>query len=806
MSKINVQPFVSTLLASLLGLCANVASAAPTVSLRWEPAIVTHSGKSTLIWGSTGAVACQLNALPWSSSSGTLNGSWLGVNRTRSTTSTYQCKDARGNIISTTAKLSVLPKPAVSMRWEPAEVTRGGTSKLIWQSTNASECQINTQPWSNSSRTLKGDWIGVNRTSSTTSTYRCKDYNGDIVSTSAELIVHPKPTVSLRWEPENISYLETSTLIWNSSNATECKVNHLPWSGSAGTLNGSWKGTNRTSSTTSTFQCKDYNGDIISTTANLNVHQNPSISNIKVLSKDEQIVNTNNVDGLNQISHSSIRLDNSSTLTFELTLKDAPNASCQLNNKYSMASVGADVFKIDIQPAYLKETLTFGCDVPHTDGVSKQIQLIASDTAVQTQLAAYLSASLKTASIITDEDYIDPYDGYRITSYYAQIHNLLNRSYLYRHASDFNLTPTQKLALQDYLINTSEAFFEPCGNRSRTNAIPDTHQCRFSDKLNAEPYYRWSSPAQLPSNSPYYNLHWHYEWRAAGNIAQAVKAILLTNNQDLTCPAHNSDNPSDYKNLAEIKAMSPTNAATCRAENVRRLLAEQVWQKWSDNDYLANVMTTGYAIQNTPIPHFIARTKMIEDLFTATAFTSYDPFNVAGSRLYQITDTITANHSQQTVSIKCSPVSGAICNWRNKHEPFHETGSVDINHTVDTLVVINLTNSDNYCDSSGCVDKAYLANTLNSQAWNPEIARFDWFVNGYCINNHSNPSDAPIDTLTDEEKMRVFCAKYWNRPASEVSMLGWVEAAKYNRDLMIKIRSLPLQNTYIVPLYLTLLN
>ncbi len=766
----------------------------PTVDIKWLPSEVAHGESAILSWSSTDATYCLINGQERAP-----NGNWLGKNRTSTQHVSLQCKGLAGESEVKTATLTVRKKPTVSIAWTPAEVAYGESATLTWHSEDATSCDVNGQP-----RSTSGSWVGSNRTSNQTTTITCTGLAGTSDAVVANLTVHQKPTLALSLSPKTACLNSPQSFSWISHNATNC---HNATGEQIGLSGNRQIDTGFVQNGLTQLTCTGKGGTVTSS-AEFNVitcHSQPTIERLKVFNNDVEVFSSDDVQPVSEISHPSILLSEPSLLTIELTTNENENTSCELNSSNTFSKT-SNVHSISIMPAYLSEEITISCHSPTANSTTKKLIINATDLPLLSAVSTYLSQPLKVGITIEDNDYTDPYAGYRLSSYYSQIHNLFSRSELYEQSDVFNLTNLQTDQLAEYLINTSEAYFEPCGDLAEKQLVPPYTQCRYKNKIGNEPYYRWTSPAYSDNNGEFYTNHWHYEWRATAGISKAIKTLLKKHAQTVNCPAATTDKPSDYINELSTISTSFSFNIRCRAENVRKLIAEQVWQKWSNEAYLATLGSSWMAIQKSNVPHFIARANIVEDMLISTAYPNFDIYNANENSSYQLSDAFTMLTAGETANITCRTTEGETCYWRNTNEPFHVTNSTDLNHSVDTVLALNSSSNELYCDRNGCLNLALLANTLDQVTWNQNIRQFDWFLNGYCINNHVQTNNGPLDSQTDKEKMESFCADYWNLPPSNVSLQGWVELAKYNRNLMIKMRSLPLNQAYIIPLYLSLLN
>ena len=158
----------------------------PTVNLKWTPSSIPSGGSSTLSWTSTGADKCYLNGDTNRVWGGTY--SWVATNRTKSTTSKIYCTGPGGSSNASTATLTIIPKPTVSLKWIPSAITlgEGVTPILDWNADNATSCHLDDEVQGTSGSLAKEDISIV----STSSIY-CDGPAGVSETVTATLMVLP---------------------------------------------------------------------------------------------------------------------------------------------------------------------------------------------------------------------------------------------------------------------------------------------------------------------------------------------------------------------------------------------------------------------------------------------------------------------------------------------------------------------------------------------------------------------------------------------------------------------------------------
>lgn len=444
-----------------------------------------------------------------------------------------------------------------------------------------------------------------------------------------------------------------------------------------------------------------------------------------------------------------------------------------------MRRESAEHFTMAIQIAYFEETIALECVIDDTKQYFGKITISASDPSLSTFLDLYLQRQILVGNSDSPND---PYSGYRRRSYYSEINRFISMAELYTNPAAYGIDSKSETyeKIELHLINTAEAFFEPCPNYDLYTG--DSRQCRSEER--SGPYYLWRSPNDKPDNVRV--THAKVEWRAAGGISQAIKALLLKNpgiaNQQ--CPSR--DNPSE---------MMGSNL-TCRALNVRRLLYNEIWLKWNDVDWVKSVgLSSAFTISNTVVPHYIAWTEYMVDLFEHTAQIADTRTEiVAKSRKdYLLGYFSTFGDDEQYLNFGCShEEQSRSCIWEGYD--FSVVDSADISHSNTTIHLLSMYGNQEICDSvtAKCVSLSVLAKTLNERTWADYILndgfaigfpKFDVFINGHCQVAYEN----------HEEPLQDFCNAFWLSEAEgwlpHRRLIGFVNLGQFNRELMIKLRA-----------------
>jgi len=467
------------------------------------------------------------------------------------------------------------------------------------------------------------------------------------------------------------------------------------------------------------------------------------------------------VDGLNSSVYENldeaILVDGlvvaTSDIAFELVMSGL--TQCELADQ-PMEREG-NVHTVAIKPAYFDEILDLQCS-----GKSQGTVVFKSDDKfVKDNLADYIETNIPVGVAGTD-----PYGGYRRKNYYGQIHRLISAAELYANSDIYGINQSALQKLENYLINTAEAFFEPCPDYDFY--ADESAQCRSLNRIGK--YYQWRSP-----NTEAFRVnHAKAEWRAAGGVAQAVKAILMAyppGSHSINCPI--SDEPSEMISTS----------LTCRALNLRRLLYQEIWLKWNDQYWVASIgLDKTYTLQDADIAHYVAWSEYIVDLFDMTSFekpyTSRRDWLIEHFYDYGPYTGFSSNHPDD---------ASRYTTWNGY--PFGITGSVDLGHTDTTMHLLTMYGESSACSATQCAYFDRVAKAMSEQAWMsvaPEggvgFPKFDVFMNGYCLSAYADPRD----------QLYEFCREYWLTEEggwnSHRKLLGFVTLGKFDRNLMIKIR------------------
>lgn len=232
--------------------------AAPSITLTATPTTVTSGGSTTLNWTTANANACTASG-GWSGTR-PLNGSEARGGLAATTTFTLVCTGAGGSAsqsVTVTVTAGGPPPPTVALSAVPTTVAYGNSTTLNWSSSNASSCTA-SGGWSGS-RPTSGSAASGPLTANTSFTLTCTGSGGSASQlVTVTVTPPPAPSVTLSAAPTTVASGGSSTLSWNSSNATSCTASGA-WTGAKST-SGTETRTNLTANSTFTLTCTGAGG------------------------------------------------------------------------------------------------------------------------------------------------------------------------------------------------------------------------------------------------------------------------------------------------------------------------------------------------------------------------------------------------------------------------------------------------------------------------------------------------------------------------------------------------------------------
>jgi len=148
------------------------------------------------------------------------------------------------------------PLPTVNLTANPASIQFGETSVLEWHSTDATYCSAS---WNNSN-TISGTKT-VYPSITTTYSITCTGNGGNATDTARVTVIQEnKPTVNLLADNQNVSYGNSTTLRWTTTNNPTICTASGDWSGNKNISGGSQSTGNLYSTATYNIACSNSSG------------------------------------------------------------------------------------------------------------------------------------------------------------------------------------------------------------------------------------------------------------------------------------------------------------------------------------------------------------------------------------------------------------------------------------------------------------------------------------------------------------------------------------------------------------------
>ena len=182
----------------------------PTVTLTASPSTISQGSSSTLTWSSTNATSVT------SSNFGatTVTGS-TSVSPSSTTTYTITVANAAGSASANTT-VTVVPPPTFNYFFaSPSTIAQGSSSTLLWSTNNATAVTS-----SNFGATTVTGSTSVSPSSTTTYTITVRNSLFATATANTTVTVVPLPTVTISASPSSVLQGSSTTLTWNSTNAT----------------------------------------------------------------------------------------------------------------------------------------------------------------------------------------------------------------------------------------------------------------------------------------------------------------------------------------------------------------------------------------------------------------------------------------------------------------------------------------------------------------------------------------------------------------------------------------------------------
>ncbi len=221
--------------------CSNgncVASAGtPTLNLTASLQTITPGGSIFINWSSSNATSCTASASPsvvgWSGAKNT-SGSF-GTILSQTSTFILTCSGPNGSVTKSTTVTATTQGPTLTFTASPTSILPGGSTTLVWASSNATNCYSTSVPgiaeWNGYPLPSGNKIIKLEKT--TVLSLRCSGPTGEI--TKSVTVSMPAPTLSFTTRYSSVNPGGPTTLSWSSTNTTACYSTSSPvigdWNG-----------------------------------------------------------------------------------------------------------------------------------------------------------------------------------------------------------------------------------------------------------------------------------------------------------------------------------------------------------------------------------------------------------------------------------------------------------------------------------------------------------------------------------------------------------------------------------------------
>jgi PKD repeat protein len=195
-----------------------VGQPAPTATFSAAPTSITTGQSSTLSWTSANATSITIDN---GVGSQPLSGS-TSVSPASTITYTLTATGPGGTTTKTATVTVSNPPPTATFSASPTTINAGQSSTLTWTTTNATTVSIDNGV---GSKPVNGS-TSVSPSGTTTYTLTATGPGGPITKTATVTVNQPPPTINFTAQPSTIASGQTSSLIWNTTNATTVTISN----------------------------------------------------------------------------------------------------------------------------------------------------------------------------------------------------------------------------------------------------------------------------------------------------------------------------------------------------------------------------------------------------------------------------------------------------------------------------------------------------------------------------------------------------------------------------------------------------
>jgi hypothetical protein len=242
-----------------------VGQGAPVVRLSATPSVVASGQAATLSWSATAATGC------------TAAGAWYGPKATSGSEATAALRSAStfeltclgpGGSTSASTTVSLGAQPSLTFAATPVAVQPGETATLTWSAQDATACEA-SGGWTGS-RAVSGSQAVGPLSSDTSFGLTCSGPGGSISrSLQVAMAQSASLSLSLKVNPSQVVYGESTMLTWSSSGASSCAASGA-WSGSR-PLSGLAISSSLISTSTFSIECRNGLGQVQAASATVKV-------------------------------------------------------------------------------------------------------------------------------------------------------------------------------------------------------------------------------------------------------------------------------------------------------------------------------------------------------------------------------------------------------------------------------------------------------------------------------------------------------------------------------------------------------
>ncbi|OGY99603.1 MAG: hypothetical protein A2945_03085 [Candidatus Liptonbacteria bacterium RIFCSPLOWO2_01_FULL_52_25] len=186
------------------------------------PITIQSGNSATLTWTSANATSCTVNPGGLSGTLGTQQTSNLTASQTYTITCTGSSGSASDTVIVNIQAQNIIADIKANSSDGPVTVAQNTSANLTWTSTGAASCSVIPSGFTGTSGSQPSDTIFDTETYVLICTGVSGNQAVDTVTVSANVQNTIPPTVNITSNPSVLNQGQSSSLNWNSQNATTC--------------------------------------------------------------------------------------------------------------------------------------------------------------------------------------------------------------------------------------------------------------------------------------------------------------------------------------------------------------------------------------------------------------------------------------------------------------------------------------------------------------------------------------------------------------------------------------------------------